>query len=263
MYDRTMTDLGRFPFGAPLEPCGDGRPEPCDALVLGAYPSAVHVRWVPPRSSGLRPISAIAVDNEPTVFWDGSDADQRVDAWRARYFDPSWGEVTTATLNGPSGSWLSANILDPLLSAGADSHFITDCLTTYRLSDGASSRLNDTYEPMVRTTSGLPAANLLPHPTEAQIVREALNQQSERLTGQIAAARPRVVVTLGNAASRVVANLSQTGQTGKLARDGYGEPSTVSISGTEFIWIALVHPATPAVWQARHQEWLVGGAFRF
>ena len=262
MYDRTMTDLGRFPFGAPVEPCGDGRPDPVDALVLGAYPSAVHVRWVPPRSSGHRPISALAVDNEPAVFWDGSDADERVDAWRAKYFDPDWGEVNTAALNGPSGTWLSSNILDPLRAAGAHSHFITDCLTTYRLSSGASARLNDTYEPMARKTSGLTSANLLPHPSEAQIVRESLEYQSERLTAQIAAARPRMMVTLGNAASRVIASLGQTGRTGKLSQDGYGLPSTVDISGTQFAWIALVHPATPAVWQERHREWLAGDAFR-
>jgi len=205
----------------------------------------------------------LAVDNEPTVFWNGSDADQRVDAWQAKYFDPSWGEVSTATLNGPSGSWLRSNILDPLRAAGAVSHFITDCLTTYRLSSGASARLIDTYEPMVRQTSGLPSANLLPHPIEAQIVREALKYQAERLTAQIAAARPRVVVTLGNAASRVIAGLSQTGGTGKLTQDGYGEPSTLYISGAQSVWIALVHPATPAVWQARHQEWLAGKGFQF
>ncbi len=258
-----MTGLGRFPFGAPVQPCGDALPGPCDAVVLGAYPSAVHVRWVPPRSSGLRPISALAVDNEPTVFWDGSDADQRVERWRAKYLDPNWGEVSTATLNGPSGSWLTSNILDPLRDAGAGSTFITDCLTTYRLSGGAAARLRDTYDPMVKVTSGLPAASLRAHPSESQIVREALDQQSERIRGQIAAARPQLLVSLGNAASRVVAALSESDKSGKLEPDDYGRPRPVSISGTDVIWIALVHPATPAVWQERHRQWLVEGAFRF
>lgn len=258
-----MTESGQFPFGAPVRPCGDGQPEPTDAFVLGAYPSAIHVRWVPPRASGRRPISALAVDNEPTVFWDGTDADQRVDVWRKKYFDPSWGEVSTARLNGPSGSWLRSNILDPLRAAGADSHFITDCLTTYRLSGGALARLNDTYEPFARETRGLPSADLLSHPSEAQIVREALKCQSERLTEQIAAARPRVLVTLGNAASRVIASLGQTGKTGKIAAEKYGEPSNADIAGAQLTWIALVHPATPAVWQERHREWIAGTPFRF
>ncbi|WP_159081700.1 hypothetical protein [Nocardioides sediminis] len=197
------------------------------------------------------------------MFWDGSDADQRVERWRAKYLDPNWGEVSTATLNGPSGSWLTSNILDPLRDAGAGSTFITDCLTTYRLSGGAAARLRDTYDPMVKVTSGLPAASLRAHPSESQIVREALDQQSERIRGQIAAARPQLLVSLGNAASRVVAALSESDKSGKLEPDDYGRPRPVSISGTDVIWIALVHPATPAVWQERHRQWLVEGAFRF
>ena len=256
-----MTDLGRFPFGAPVQPCGDQRPERCDAFVLGAYPSAVHVRWVPPRASGRRPISALAVDNEPRVFWDGSDADQRVERWKNQYFDPAWGEVSTARLNGPSGSWLRSNILDPLSAAGAGSHVLTDCLTTYRLSTGAAARLRDTYEPMARETSGLQSADLQPHPSEAEIVREALDTQGERITGQIAASRPRVIVTLGNAASRVITRLAGAAGSGKLTADGYGRPLPLSVAGIDLSWIALVHPAAPAVWQGRHQAWLSSRGF--
>jgi hypothetical protein len=35
-----------------------------------AYPSALHVRWVPPRSAFVAPVAALAVDNAPEVFWD-------------------------------------------------------------------------------------------------------------------------------------------------------------------------------------------------
>ena len=233
MYDRTVTDLGRFPFGAPVLPCGDRQPDPCDAFVLGAYPSAVHVRWTPPPSTGLRAIAALAVDNEPTVFWDGSDADSRTLAWKDQYLDPGWGEVRTARLNGPSGSWLRANILDPLTAAGAANQFVTDCLTTYRLSTGAATRLDDTYEALAKQSSSLPKAKLQLHPSEIQIVHEALETQGERLQNQIQAARSEVIVTLGNAASRVVASLADATGPGKLVEDGYGKPSTVSIAGVE------------------------------
>jgi hypothetical protein len=256
-----MTNLGRFPFGAPVQPCGDEMPEQCDAFVLGAYPSAIHVRWVPPRPTGLRPISALAVDNEPTVFWDGSDADDRVAAWKDRYFNPVWGDVTPARLNGPSGAWLRCNVLDPLNSAGAVSQFVTDCLTTYRLSTGASSRLTDTYERMVRETDGLESAELEQHPSEAQIVQEALQTPTARLTEQLAAARPRVIVTLGNAASRVVNGLSGAGGKGTLRPDVYGRAKEITTSNLCVSWVALVHPATPRRWQARHQEWLSDEGF--
>jgi len=140
---------------------------------------------------------------------------------------------------------------------------VTDCLTTSRLSTGAATRLRDTYEPMAKSTSGFPSADLQPHPSEAQIVREALETQGERLSGQIATARPKVIVTLGNAASRVLNSLAGAAGPGKLIQDGYGRASTVTVGGIELSWIALVHPATPAAWQARHQDWLSSGGFTF
>jgi hypothetical protein len=58
--------MSRFPFGRPStrrpprEPSG-----PADLLVLGVYPSALHVRWTTP--DGLHTVGALAVDDEPTV----------------------------------------------------------------------------------------------------------------------------------------------------------------------------------------------------
>ena len=47
-------------------------------------------------------------------------------------------------------------------------------------------------------------------------------------------------MTLGNAASRVVASLAGATGPGKLVEDGYGKPSTVSIAGcSSRPWIAL------------------------
>lgn len=256
-----MTWLGQFPFGAPVLPCGDEVPGRCDAFVLGAYPSAIHVRWVPPRQSNLKPIAAVPVDNEPKVFWDGADAVDHVKAWRERYFDPNWGDVAPARLNGPSGSWLRSKVLDPLKVAGVSDKFVTDCLTTYRLSTGAASRLADTYEELAKNTVGLESTRLQGHPSETQIVREALGSHATRLTSQIGAARPRVIVTLGNAASRVINTLVGGAGPGTLRPDVYGRATTITLSGNRALWVSLVHPAAPKVWQMRHQMWLDGGGF--
>jgi hypothetical protein len=115
------------------------------------------------------------------------------------------------------GVRLRSNVLDPLRAAGAGSQFVTDCLTTYRLSTGAAARLDDTYELMAKDTSGLRSADLQPHPSEAQIVREALEIQAERLNTQIEAARPKVIV---NAWERRVA-----GDHEPRRRGGLGKPS--------------------------------------
>lgn len=256
-----MSPYRRYPFGALVGECGTDAPEEVDAFLLGAYPSAIHVRWVPPRGSGFQPIAALAVADEPEVFWDGDDADARVEQWREQHFDAAWGEVTAARLNGPSGIWLQANIVKPLRDVGAESQFATDCLTTYRLSVGAASRIADTYQPFARATPQLESADLAPHPSETRIVQEALSTQTDRLMSQLIAARPTVLVSLGNAASRVVAALAGLSGSGKLAADGYAKPREVKIGGTSCTWIAAVHPATPAAWQARHQAWLASGGF--
>lgn len=256
-----MAEPGTFPFGASLEACGATTPEPVDAFVLGAYPSGLHVQWTPPPDTGLRPVRALAVDNEPEVFWDGADAAARVKAWEAEQFDPAWGEIRPATLNGPSGRWLYEHVLDPMKAAGVDSHFITDCLTTYRLSTGAAARIDDTYRPFAETQPDLPPVSLPPHPTENKIVTETLASEATRLMRQLEAARPRLVLTLGNAAARVLAALAGSDQPGQLRAGKYGTAQDVLLGKHNVRWLAMVHPATPPKWQDRHREWLSDGGF--
>jgi hypothetical protein len=70
-------------------------------MAIGAYPSALHVRWSPPPGLG-KPVAALPVDNEPTPFWNGSrdEVNDLVEDWRAEFFNPQWGQVTPAVLNG-------------------------------------------------------------------------------------------------------------------------------------------------------------------
>ena len=75
--------MGVFPFGRPIvecEPVATGR---AAMFVLGAYPSALHVRWRPPQGVG-RVVQALAVDNEPEPFWTGADEVHRVEQWMSQ-----------------------------------------------------------------------------------------------------------------------------------------------------------------------------------
>jgi hypothetical protein len=197
--------MGQFPFGAPLLPCGTDVPvRRYPVLLLGAYPSALHVRWTPPEGFGP-PVVALPVDNEPTPFWDGVSAEVQslFDRWHQNYFKPEWGTVTPAALNGSSGRDIADLWLRPLGLARQEA-FITDCLPTARASDGVAKRLADRYAPVVAAL-GAPATDLEPHPSENAIVTEALGEHADRLTAQVVAADPEMVVTLGNAAARVLA----------------------------------------------------------
>jgi hypothetical protein len=187
--------VGRFPFGAPVLPCGTQLPDrPYPVLVLGAYPSALHVRWTPPEGYGPA-VAALPVDNEPTPFWDGDppEAQHLFETWRKQWFDPAWGTVTPAALNGPSGRDLAARWLKPL-GYTREQAFIADCLPTARASVGVATRLADRYAPVV-TALGAPPAALGPHPSENHIVTEAAAEQVDRLTAQLIAADPKLVVT--------------------------------------------------------------------
>ena len=105
--------MARFPFGQsatrrpPRRPAG-----PAELFVLGVYPSALHVRW---RRPDAVTIGALAVDDEPTVFWDGADARQRIDHWgTAVNWCDDWGTISPAGGNGSSGRIVVNEVLAPL-----------------------------------------------------------------------------------------------------------------------------------------------------
>jgi uracil-DNA glycosylase len=250
--------MGVFPFGRPVTACQPVATGERRVLVLGAYPSALHVRWRPAAESG-RLVRALAVDNEPEPFWNGDDEAERVDAWReAVGWHEKWGSVQpVGELNGSSGRWVDANVFAPL-GAERSEVWITDCLDTYRSSPGMRTAVESVYQPFASTV-GLPPEDLAPHPSEGEIVTEATSHHRVRLLAEIAQARPVVVVTLGNAALRVLRHLldEPTGPT-KLAIDGYGASIDVSITGEQATWLPLAHPAAPAPYQQAHIEWMDG-----
>ena len=105
-----MEELGGavFPFGSPSTPRPPRRPVGDAAVfVLGVYPSALHVRWTLPAwwSGERQVVGALAVADEPTVFWDGADAHERVADWKASI------ESLTATL------WAGGGVSEQLATA--------------------------------------------------------------------------------------------------------------------------------------------------
>ncbi len=250
--------MARFPFGASVLPRGVDLPRRrYPVVVVGAYPSALHVRWTPPPGYGS-PVAALPVDNEPTPFWGGDPAEvaELFRRWHEKHFRVTWGEVRPAKLNGPSGRGLESQWLFPL-GYRRDDAFITDCLTTARASTAVATRLRDRYAPVVRDLDA-PPADLAAHPTEASIVEEALSTEAQRLHAQISAARPDLIVTLGNAAARVIGHLGGVPGDARLRTVDYGRDRHVQFSDRNFCWVALAHPAAPRRWIERHHDWAEG-----
>lgn len=245
-----------FPFGAPVQRLAVDPPtRQVDAFVIGAYPSALHVSWKTPDG---RRVAALPVDNEPVPFWDGSGADELFERWRSHYFKTQWGSVTPSAMNGSSGRKLFRDWIAPL-GFGPDDYFVTDCLDTAMMSTGVERRVtaaggeSATYHQLIGAL-GLPPVAMPRHPSEGEIVAQARGHH-DRLRGQLAVAGATTLITLGNAAARVVAEVG--GQTGRaLERDTYQEVRHIDVGGRSYAWYALVHPAVRPPWTETHRVWL-------
>jgi hypothetical protein len=251
----------RFLFGMPVRPAhhsGTGRNR---VFILGAYPSALHIRWISP-DPGIS-ISAVAVDNEPEPFWNGDDEQERIHAWKEKAsWQAAWGEaLPCGHLNGSSGEWVEDNVLRPL-SIDRDEVWITDCLDTYRISEKAAARLAEPEVLGLIQRFSIPPAVLPSHPSEGGIVGEALGRHRDRLLRELREASPELVITLGNAALRVITGLATSIASdcpGKLSSDlsRYGKAYPIRIADSRSMsLLPLAHPAAPPDYQDTHCRWV-------
>lgn len=232
-----------FPFGRKVTARNASAGGQRDLFVLGAYPSALHVKWTSPAGASVQ---AVPVDDEPEPFWNGHDVVERTEAF-LRWLSPDpaidGSFAITQQFNGPSGKWVDDNVLAPL-SATRSTAWITDCLDTYRASSGVEGRRAD-----------LPPFHLQPHPSESEIVNEAIEQHTDRLRAELRRCRPATIATLGNAAARVMAHLLERKPT-LVSLEGYGAPAGLRLNGRSVKWFALAHPAAPKQYQASHAQWM-------
>lgn len=248
-----------FPFGEILLPQEPNIQSLRNVFILGAYPSAFHIRWIPP--SPYREIKAIAVDNEPSVFWDGSDQETIFKDWlNCVSWQDDWGKALLAgNLNGSSGVWVNKNLLVPL-GLSRKNVWFSDCLDIYHCSDGLKKRLQDTYH-LVAEIFNLANAKLPPHPDENQIVQLSLKNHASRIKNQLNIAKPDLIITLGNAALRVISSLITSGpeipKSLSPNQELYGKKYYgIQIENTNFSLLPIAHPAAPPAYQDAHKSWM-------
>ena len=245
-----------YPFGQPVRPVPPRRAPINDLFVLGAYPSALHVNWQPDKNLHIQ---ALPVDNEPTTFWTGDDRVERVSTWARRVgWKAKWGHIEAAaeTFNGSSGRSVRDDVIEPLGSS-LDRAWVTDCLDLYHVSDGVGRRLGDDVGARLETI-GRSAAGLLPHPSEQQIVVEALAHHRQRIAAELEESGAPVLVTLGNAALRVLADLLRLSVIHKLTPDRsfYGRPVRARFGGRDRVWYPVCHPGQRHLdYRSAHAAW--------
>lgn len=270
-----------FPFGRPSSPRGPRVPYGDASLfVLGVYPSALHVRWDPPawarEAAGVNTVAALAVDDEPTVFWDGANAAEHVARWRddVGFIEGDelhcFGRVRAAG-NGTSGRAVVEDVLEPL-AVDVESTWFTDAVDHFfiKRSGGGGRRqqadaIDQDYEPFAQA-AGLPSASLPLRPAVANLVDLALSTHRDRLRSELVRSRSPLVVTLGEEARLVLAGLAddvEGGPTrpldGKRFADhphDYGRIGAIRVGGFTAQWFALMHPGQRAPrWRQLHDQW--------
>lgn len=232
---------------------------------MGVYPSALHIRWTPPdwasSELGVGTIAAVAVDDEPTVFWDGGDARARIQLWREAVgfrqgdVDGDWGKVVAAG-NGTSGRSVAKRVVRHL-DADAEDCWFSDVVDQFFVKSGGTKRreqadaIADDYTPFAQAV-GLPVASLPARPPAHDLIELALSRHRHRLRAELEEANAPVVVTLGEEARRVLQGIADDSdgpatlplERGRISTSPstYGAPGRVVVGTTDAQWYALVHP---------------------
>jgi hypothetical protein len=106
---------------------------------------------------------------------------------------------------------------------------------------------------------GIAPPELAAHPNERAIVQGALADHRGRLESALTSARPEVVITLGNAALRVLRELvtAPAGAPRKLSADEatYGRPISIRIGDRPATWYPLAHPGSPKTYRHAQESW--------
>jgi hypothetical protein len=235
----------------------------------------------------------MAVDVEPTVFWDGSDAALQVEKWAARVgfragdTVADHGTLRPAT-NGPSGTTLT-DYFSGLPVALQDSAF-ADVYPVYlvkRRSPKASP--SSAEKPPARQQGdaidevyGSSFAGLAPGPDgpwvgaslpsrfRADVLpHRAVERFGDWLRGLLRTPGLESVVTLGQEPwstcellDGVVVGAPATSLSATRT-SGYGVPGSLTLDGREIAWFPLAHPGLlrqsdvekPGSWAAVHEAW--------
>jgi hypothetical protein len=231
----------RFPFGATLAPVQPSAASARRILVLGVYASALHARWK--YGSGRRDyVAALAVDNEPTPFWDGRDQEDRIASVR-----PPFGQLLPTPQNGCSGKALDEHYLQRLNLLRGDC-WITDLHNRYLAQRAQRLAFERAYRAVGAQAPPwtLPPRTGTVHPSKARL---------RELQAEFTTASPRWVITLG-AEPLDVLGLP------RLDKATYGRASRAVIWGREVGLLAFTHPrnagrlgAFSQDWYDRHKTW--------
>jgi hypothetical protein len=228
------------------------------------YPSAFHVAWSPPNHINPRPlISSLAVDVEPTVFWDGQSPSPHdlLDEWKtAVSFDPSRHGTVRPGHNGPSGVGLEDRILRPL-GLNPSSVAFTDAVPWFFVKQGRGSQgaaIAERFRPWAET-NGVDPGSLPDRPSSTELPQLATAEPRRvALLAEIVEINAPLMITLGQEALDAVRGVADPGTMSGvqdvLAPVGYGAVGSATFDGRQREVLPIVHPGFQR--QTKRPDWV-------
>ncbi len=256
-----IEDLGIFPFGQPVRKVEQVDRSPKKVFVLGVYASAVHARWIGP--DGKQKVQALAVANEPVIFWRGDGAEEII----AQIEIPSQvGRLVPVRtqFDGPSAIALDEKILRPLKLTRKEAWLCDLAPRSFR-NENQEKAIKREYLPIM-AQYGLPVPTV---PKEPKTLTGEKRRQE--IKEEIEESGAGTLILLGDKPIRWFLKfydprwrkLSDFGDT----PDSYGRLYQTSIEGTDFNVLPVAHPRQIAKlgdssdkWYRLHQSWLQDGA---
>ena len=262
---------GAFPFGRPntVRPARLPKKPAAAAAVVGVYPSAWHVSWRAPAhlASPTRKgsVAALAVDVEPTVFWNGDPRafPEMLAEWKATvgFVDGDelgahgWISDVQPPANGSSGAKVEERYLRPL-GIASDAAAFTDVYPVFVVKSAGRGRgrreqgdaIRDEYD-AIADRLGTPPSSLPARPTARELVASAVRLFHSQVLHDLEAADPARVISLGDESLQVLRQIPELKPappaatiTDLYGADRYGRPGQLTINGRPVQWLALAHP---------------------
>lgn len=266
-----QTEFGLFPFGRPntIRPARFAAVKP-QATIVGVYPSAWHIAWKAPESSRCEDrvgsVKALAVDVEPTVFWDGASDDFgiRLAKWRddvgfIEGDNPGQhGHISLKSpfSNGSSGRKVVTNYLHPL---GLDENSVafTDICPVFYVkhtnntTNGHKREQGDAIRQeydSIASYMSLSKSTLPSRPSNSQVPEIAAKIFASRLIHDLNHASSDLVITLGAEVWHAFLLIPElyakppVSQFNELYGSHYGSTGEVFVGGRRVTWLPLIHP---------------------
>jgi hypothetical protein len=245
--------LYTFPFGQSVRRVThrpDGKRK--RAFVVGIYSSAVHAHWIGP--DGATKVRALAVANEPHMFWPGGDT-----AGLIPTIDKQIGHLEPAGSrnNGPSGRALDDSYLNPL-GLDRDQVWLSDMVPHTLSNEGQQGAIRKHYEPL-QQRFGLSKSTVPLEPRDAAGWKDLV--EVDRLVHELEQSRADTIISLGNRVILYFLNHVCATRILQLTPEHYGSLAQPVIRGRKYQVICLAHMRVTRIrpidhWRVIHDDWI-------